>query len=58
MRVSWTPRELDLAGFVMVGRREAKRLEDAGDFDLADDLHRELWVARHELRWIREAMGE
>lgn len=56
--MSWTPRELELSGFVMVTKREAKRLEDAGDFDLADDLHRELWAARHELRRIREALGE
>lgn len=49
---------MELSGFVMVGRREAKRLEDAGEFDLADELHRDLWAARHELRRIREALGE
>lgn len=53
--MSWTPRELDLAGFILVKQREAERLERAGDVELADELHRELWDARHELRKIREA---
>lgn len=53
----WTPRELDLAGFILTASREAKRIDGAGDHDQADEIHRELWDARHELRNIRENLG-
>lgn len=53
----WTPRELDLAGFILTASREAKRIDGAGDHDQAKEIHRELWDARHELRNIRENLG-
>lgn len=55
--MSWVIREVEIAGFIMVTSREEARLNGAGDHDLADDLHRELWEARHELRQIRESLG-
>lgn len=55
---SWTPREATLSGFIMVASREEARLNAAGDHDLADEVHRELWEARNELREIRQKLGK
>jgi hypothetical protein len=55
---SWTPREVDLAGFILSGSREEAKLNDIGDHDLADEIHRELWLARNELRSIRNILGK
>jgi hypothetical protein len=38
----WTPRELDLAGYILTASREAKRLDGVGDHDQADEIRRRM----------------
>jgi hypothetical protein len=50
--MSWTPREVDLRGQVILLAGQIKAADEAGDEIAAKELRREEWLSRHELRRI------
>jgi hypothetical protein len=50
--MSWTPREIDLRGQLILFAGQIRAAEGAGDEIATKELRREEWLARHELRRI------